>query len=68
MEGEKSKQEEIEDEKKWAMKYFDYAEDAIKEWISLQIKEEISIVFDDYKNSTDVITTEIDDIYYTLYL
>lgn len=64
----KTRQEEIEEKKKWALKYFDYAEDPIKEWIAAQLEETVDILFDDYKQMSDIISTEIDKVYYTLYL
>jgi len=61
--------QEIEEEKaQWSMKFFDYAESPIKEWIAAELEETIETIFDDYKDESDVISMEIDKEYYLCYL
>lgn len=46
------------EQKKWAMKYFDYADIPIKEWISAVLDEDANHLFDDYEdddNDTDLL-------------
>lgn len=49
------------EQKKWAMKYFDYADVPIKEWISAVLDEDTSHLFDDYdedNNETDILNVK----------
>lgn len=44
-----------EEKKRWAMKYFDFAEAPIKEWIADYLNRDPEEVFDDYKEDSDVL-------------
>ena len=57
----------IDEKKKWAMKFFDYAENPVKCWISNYLQEDTEFIFNDYKDEVDVITTEYNGYYYTFY-
>ena len=63
-----SKAEILEEQQKWAMKYFDLAETPIKEWIADYLEEDPEVLFEDYKETYDIISTEADGQYYTFYL
>jgi hypothetical protein len=56
------------DKKKWAMKHFDYAESAIKEWVADILEEDIDTLFDDYTGESDIIGVKSDNDTYTMYL
>jgi hypothetical protein len=64
----KSRAELDQEKHKWAMKYFDYAENPIKEWISDLLDEDITAIFDDYTEDSDILSVEDQGNYYTLYL
>lgn len=57
--------EQQEEKKQRELKYFDYAESAVKEWIALYVKQPVQSIFDDYKHQKDVIVTESNNTYYT---
>jgi hypothetical protein len=57
-----------EEQKKWALKCFDYAEDPIKEWIAAQLDETVETLFDDYSEESDILSIEVDKAHYTFYL
>lgn len=63
-----SKSQAIEDKQKWAMRFFDYAEAPIKEWIAAYLEEDPEGVFSDYNKESDILSTEEDKKYYYLYL
>lgn len=64
----KTKAEKELERQKWAMKHFDYAESAIKEWIAEILGEEVSTIFDDYTGESDVLGIKSNGDHYTLYL
>ena len=68
MSEEKTRQEALEEKKKWSIKYFDYAESAIKEWIALELEESVELLFDDYNDESDFISINVADDNYTFYL
>ena len=63
-----SKSSSLEEKKKWAMKYFDYAESTVKEWIADFLEEDPNCLFDEYNEETDVISTKENNKIYTFYL
>jgi hypothetical protein len=59
----------IEKEKhEFVMRFFDYAESPIKEWIAAQIGESPTIVFDDYNDESDIFGVMDGNNHYNLYL
>lgn len=64
----KSKQEALEEKKKWSVKYFDYAESPIKEWIAAHVGESVEVMFDDYNDYSELLSVEIGQEHYTFYL
>lgn len=63
-----SRAEALEEEKRWELKFFDYAENPIKEWIAKYLEETTETIFDDYKEESDVIGVEENGDHYILYL
>lgn len=57
----------MDEKKKWSMKFFDYAENPIKSWISEYLQEDIDFIFNDYKDEVDIISTNYNNDYYTFY-
>jgi hypothetical protein len=55
---------EQEERKKQALKYFDYAENPIKEWIATQLGEDSGVLFDKIADQYDLISVEVDQQYY----
>lgn len=51
-----------------AMKFFDYAENPIKEWIAEYLNKTVEEVFDLYQNESDVISVEANKKHYLVYL
>jgi hypothetical protein len=64
----KSKIEEEDETKKWSMKYFNYAETPIKEWIADVLEESVDVLFDDYTGESDIICMTSESKYYKFYL
>jgi len=59
----------LEEEKsKWGLKYFDYAEAPIKQWIALYLHTPVEQVFTDYDGDQDFISVESNGNFYNLYL
>ncbi len=54
--------------KMWMDRYFNLAENVVKEWIADYMEESPEVVFDDYKEKSDVIGTEEEGTHYTAYL
>lgn len=63
-----SKAESIEEQKKWSMRFFDYAEAPIKEWLAEYLEEDVECLFADYKEHSDVLSVESDGDQYTFYI
>ena len=57
----------MDEKKKWSMKFFDYDENPIKSWISEYLQEDIDFIFNDYKDEVDIISTNYNNEYYTFY-
>jgi hypothetical protein len=51
-----------------AMKFFDYAENPVKEWIAEYLNKTVEEVFDLYQNESDVISIESNKKHYLVYL
>lgn len=61
--------QQIEEERwKLSMKFFDYADNPIKEWIAHYLAQEPNDIFDDYSTASDVIVISIDGVSYSVYL
>ena len=65
---ENSQQEILEEQKKYAMKFFDYAESPIQKWLALYYNEPVKVLFPDFKDESDLISVEFDGNYYILYI
>lgn len=63
-----SKAEAAAEQKKWATKHFDFAENPVKEWIAETFGEDVDTLFDDYNEDADVLNVKSGDDSYTLYL
>jgi hypothetical protein len=49
------------EKKRWTEKYFDYAEAPIKEWIAEVFDEEVTDLFDDYNDGSDILNVNPSD-------
>lgn len=56
------------EQQKWQMKFFDYAESPIKEWIALIIGKDVNELFDDYSGDSDGLSIQLNNKNYTFYL
>lgn len=56
------------DETKWSMKYFNYAETPIKEWIADILEESVDVLFDDYTGESDILFMTSNSEYFKCYL
>ena len=63
-----SRQEILEEQKKFAMKYFDYAECPVQKWIANYLNTDVNSIFVDFKDNSDIISVKHENDYYTLYL
>lgn len=63
-----SQQEILEEQKKYAMKFFDYAETPIQKWLAMYFCIPVKTLFPDFKDDTDLISVEESGNYYILYI
>jgi hypothetical protein len=69
MSEDRTRQETEEEKKAWAMRFFDYAETPIKEWVSSYLEEDMETVFPDYTADSDIISIQEDNgTHYNVYL
>lgn len=59
---------ENEERKKQALRFFDYAENPIKDWIAQFLDRDPTQVFDKYEDQSDVISLTVEDKHYLVYL
>jgi hypothetical protein len=69
MSDDRTLQQTEEEKKAWAMRFFDYAEAPIKEWISSYLEENVETIFPDYSADSDIISIQEDNgTHYNVYL
>ena len=56
------------EKQKWAMRYFDFTDNPIKDWVSDVLEEDVNTIFDDYRDSSDVLSVESKDKFYSVYV
>jgi hypothetical protein len=64
----KSRADEAAEKHKWKLKYFDYGETPIKEWVAETLGEDVDTIFEDYVEDSDVLSVECQGKFYTFYL